>query len=75
MQRQLEVEQLAFDVAQLKVKQSLFATPTHSPGYDRNHRRYWSFGSMGGLNGTARLFVEDADSHSLFCLDTAAVSK
>lgn len=63
------MDALQYQVLALRVKLSLFNTVAHSIGYDRAYRRYWCFGTA----NTARLFVEDPDSHSLFCFDTAEV--
>lgn len=72
----VEVEQLQLEISQLKTKLSVMNVANHALGFDRHHKRYWCFGSAGGLKGSARLFVEDADTHSLLCLDVAeALSK
>lgn len=74
--KQADVEQLQLELAQLRAKASLLSASAHSIGYDRHHKRYWCFGAAGGSAGAARLFVEDPDSHSLFCFDTAeAITK
>lgn len=68
-----EHAQVAAALAHVSAKAALINAFGHSLGYDRHYRRYWCFSGAGGAFGAARLFVEDPDSHSLFCYDTAEV--
>jgi hypothetical protein len=68
-----ELEQLELELAQFRTKMSLFNVNGHAIGFDRHKRRHWCFGEAAKPSGAARLFIEDPDQHTLFCLDTVQV--
>ena len=73
LQEQLkELEPLELELAQLRTKMSLFNVNGHAIGFDRHNRRHWCFGQAGKPMGAARMFIEDPNRHTLFCLDTEA---
>jgi hypothetical protein len=71
-EHQKELEPLELELAQLRTKMSLFNVNGHAIGFDRHNRRIWCFGQAGKPMGAARMFIEDPNRHTLFCLDTEA---